>query len=135
MIKETFTYKNYNGEEVTQTCYFDLSEAEISEMELSVHGGYAEMIEAAANTQDQPTLWKIFKDMVLRAYGEKSPDGMHFMKSEKISDAFRCTKAFSLIVMRLTRDADYAAKFIKGIVPEGAGKAAVESKAAELGLN
>lgn len=134
MLKETVTYKNYNDEEVTQTCYFDLSEAEIAEMELSVAGGFAEMIETAANTQDQPTLWKIFKDMVLKSYGEKSPDGMHFMKSEKISDAFMCTKAFSIIVMRLTRDAAYAANFIKGIVPEGAGRAAVEAKTAELGL-
>lgn len=135
MLKETVTYKNYNDENVTQTCYFDLSEAEIAEMELSVHGGFAEMIETASNTQDEPTLWKIFKDMVLKSYGEKSADGMHFMKSEEISHKFMCTKAFSIIVMKLVRDAKYAAKFINGIVPEGAGKSAVEAKTAELGLN
>lgn len=135
MLKETVTYKNYNDEEVTQTCYFDLSEEEIAGMELSVHGGFAEMIETAAKIQDEPILWKIFTDMVLKAYGEKSPDGMHFMKSDEISHAFRCTKAYSIIVMKMVRDAKYAAKFINAIVPEGAGKTAVEAKTAELGLN
>lgn len=134
MLKETVKYKNYNDEEVTQTCYFDLNEAEIAEMELSVHGGLAEMIQEASNTQDEPTLWKIFKDMVLKSYGEKSADGMHFMKSEEISHKFMCTKAFSIIMMNLVHDSKYSAKFINGIVPEGAGKTAVEAKTAELGL-
>lgn len=134
MIKETFTYKNYNDEDVTQTCYFDMSEAEIAEMELSVHGGFAEMIETAQKTQDHPTLWKIFKDMVLKSYGEKSTDGMHFMKSEEISNRFMCTKAFSMMIMKLTTDSAYAAKFVEGIVPAGAGREAAQAKIAELGL-
>ena len=135
MLKETIAYKNYNNEDVTQTCYFDLSEEEIAGMELSVHGGFAEMIETAAATQDEPTLWKIFTEMVLKAYGEKSADGMHFMKSDEISHKFRCTKAYSIIVMKMVRDAKYASNFINNIVPEGAGKKAVEAKTAELGLN
>lgn len=135
MLKETVTYKNYNDEEVTQTCYFDFSEEEIAGMELGVRGGFAEMIETAAQTQDEPTLWKIFTEMVLKAYGEKSADGIHFMKSDEISHRFRCTKAYSIIVMKMVRDSKYAAKFINNIVPEGAGKSAVEAKTAELGLN
>ena len=117
MLKKTITYTDYNGVERTEDFYFNLSKAEIMEMELGVSGGYAEMLKSIVNANDAPTLIKIFKDLVLRAYGEKSADGKRFIKSDAISEAFSQTEAYSILFMELATNADEAAKFVNGIVP------------------
>ena len=118
MIKKTITYMDYNQVERTEDFYFNLSKAEVMEMEMSTSGGLAEMITRIVAAQDQPSIIKIFKDLVLKAYGEKSPDGKRFMKSEEIATAFAQTEAYSQLFMELATDADAAAKFVNGIVPK-----------------
>lgn len=117
MIKKNITYTDYNGTERTEDFYFNLSKAEIMEMEMSTAGGFAEMIQNIVAAQDAPSIIKIFKDLVLRAYGEKSPDGKRFIKSKELSDAFAQTEAYSILFMELATDADAASKFINGVVP------------------
>lgn len=117
MLKKTITYTDYNGSERTEDFYFNLTKAEVMEMEMSTTGGLAEAIKKIVAAQDAPAIIKIFKDLVLRAYGEKSPDGKRFVKSDEISTAFAQTEAYSILFMELATDADAAAKFINGIVP------------------
>ena len=75
MLKKTITYTDYNGVERTEDKYFNLSKAEIMEMEMSTAGGFAEMVQGIVKAQDAPAIMKIFKDIILKSYGEKSPDG------------------------------------------------------------
>ena len=117
MLKKTITYTDYNGSERTEDFYFNLSKAEIMEMELSTTGGLAEMIQKIVSAQDSPAIVKIFKELLLKAYGEKSPDGKRFIKSDKISEAFSQTEAYSQLFMELATDAEAAANFVNGIVP------------------
>lgn len=88
MIKETITYTDYNGNSRTEDFYFNLTKAEVMEMEMSTKGGLAEMIQRIVAAQDQPAIIKIFKDLIIKAYGVKSPDGKRFMKSDEIIDEF-----------------------------------------------
>ena len=127
MLKKTITYTDYNADERTEDFYFNLSKAEIMEMELGVSGGYAEMLKSIVNANDAPTLIKIFKDLVLRAYGEKSADGKRFVKSDAISEAFSQTEAYSILFMELATNADEAAKFVNGIVPSDLSQKALAS--------
>lgn len=117
MLKKTFTYVDYNGVERTEDHYFNLSKAELMEMELSTTGGLAEMINKIVAAQDAPAIVKVFKDLVLKAYGQKSPDGRRFIKSQELIDEFAQTEAYSQLFMELATDADAAAKFVNGIVP------------------
>jgi hypothetical protein len=117
MLKKTFTYTDYNGVERTEDHYFNLSKAELMEMELSTTGGLAEMINKIVAAQDAPAIVKIFKELVLKAYGQKSADGRRFIKSQELSDEFAQTEAYSQLFMELATDADAAAKFVNGIVP------------------
>ena len=117
MLKKTITYNDYNGNERTEDFYFNLTKAEIMEMELGTTGGLAEMLTRIVAAQDAPAIIKVFKDLVLKAYGEKSPDGKRFIKSEELSTAFSQTEAYSQLFMELATDADEAAKFVNGIVP------------------
>lgn len=124
MLKKTIPYTDYNGNQREEDYYFNLSKAEIMEMELSTAGGLAEMIQNVVKAQDGPSIMKIFKDIILKAYGEKSPDGKRFIKSEELSTAFSQTEAYSVLFMELVTDADAAAKFINGIIPADVAKEA-----------
>ena len=118
MLKKTITYKDYNDVERTEDFYFNLSKAEVVEMEMSTTGGLTEMIKNVIAAQDTPSIIRIFKDLILKAYGEKSPDGKRFVKSEEISNAFSQTEAYSKLFMELATNANAASDFVNGIIPE-----------------
>lgn len=124
MLKKTITYHDYNGVEYTQDFYFNLSKAEIMEMELGTTGGLAEMIQKIVAAQDAPSIIKVFKDLILKSYGEKSADGKRFIKSDEISTAFAQTEAYSELFMELATNAEAAAAFVNGIVPAEMAKEA-----------
>lgn len=121
MLKKTITYTDYNGTERTEDFYFNLTKAELMELEMSTTGGLAEMIQKIVSAQDAPAIIKIFKDLVLKAYGEKSPNGKHFMKKDAngrpLSDYFEQSEAYSILFMELATNADAAVDFVNGIVP------------------
>ena len=117
MLKERITYEDYNGNERTEDFYFNLTEAETMEMEMLKTGGMAEYIQKIIDAQNVPEVITIFKELILKAYGEKSPDGRRFMKSKEISEAFSQTAAYSKLFMKLATDATAAAAFINGIIP------------------
>lgn len=117
MLKKTITYTDYNGSERTEDFYFNLTEAEILELELSTEGGLQQMIERIIAAQDMPSLSKYFKKIILMSYGEKSPDGKRFIKSDKLSEEFSQTEAYSQLYMELATDDKIAADFINGIIP------------------
>lgn len=129
MLKKTITYTDYNGLERTEDFYFNLTKAEIMEMEMTTVGGLAEMIQSIVNAKDAPAIIKIFKDLVLKAYGVKSADGKRFEKSEEIATAFAQTEAYSILFMELATDADAAAKFVNGIVPSDVAAQAAKNGA------
>lgn len=120
MIKKTVTYTDFNGIERTEDFYFNLTQAELTELELGTNGGYAEMLEKIVKSNDAPTIIRTFKDVVLKAYGVKSDDGRRFIKSDELSKAFTETMAYSQIFMELATDNEAAQAFINGVIPEGA---------------
>lgn len=117
MLKKTITYTDYNGIERTEDFYFNLTKAELSEMELSVNGGMTEWIQQIVNTHDNAQIVKIFKMIILESYGEKSVDGKRFVKSEELRDAFAQTEAYSELFMELIGDEAKAAAFVNGVIP------------------
>lgn len=122
MLKKTVTYTDYNGVERTEDFYFNLSRAEVVEMELGMAGGLSATVNRLIETQDSAAIIKIFKDLILKAYGEKSPDGKRFIKSEEISTSFSQTEAYSQLFMELATNANSAAEFVNGITPNVANE-------------
>ena len=122
MLKKKITYTDYNGVERTEDFYFNLSKGEIIEMELTTEGGYIEMINKITAAQDHVALFKIFKDLILKSYGHKSPDGKRFEKSEKLYTEFTQTEAYSVLLDELCTNAEAAAAFINGVIPSNLGE-------------
>lgn len=117
MLKLTRTYNDYNGVSRTEDFYFNLTQAEITEMELSIDGGLVEMINRIVAAKDGKQIIGLFKDIILRSYGEKSPDGKRFIKNQELRDAFAQTEAYSDLFMELATDSKAAANFVNGIIP------------------
>ena len=122
MLKKTVTYVDYNGTQRTEDFYFNLSKAEVAEMEMSVEGGLSKMLETIVASKDNVQIVNLFKQMVLKAYGEKSADGRRFIKSKEISEAFSQTEAYSEIFMELALNEEAAAAFVNGIMPANLNK-------------
>lgn len=118
MLKKTIKYIDYDEVEREEDFYFNLSQSELTEMELSYSGGLAKMLQQIIATRNSPRLIKMFKELVLKAYGEKSPDGKRFIKSAALRDAFAQTEAYNILFMELANNADAAATFVNAIVPK-----------------
>ena len=118
MLKKTIKYVDYNGETREEDFYFNLSRAEVTEMELSKEGGMSEYIKKISATQNGPELIKLFKEIIIKSYGEKSLDGKRFIKNKELTEAFTQTEAYSELFVELASNADEAVKFINGIMPK-----------------
>lgn len=128
MLKKTITYTDYNGVERTENFYFALNKAEIFDMETSVTGGMRQLLQNIMDKQDIPKIIDTFKKLIRMSYGEKSPDGRRFIKSEELTEAFVQTEAYSELYMELIGDAVKAAAFINGIVPSDIAKGIEEQQ-------
>lgn len=117
MVKKTITYTDYDGTERTEDFYFNLSEAEITEMQLSVEGGMRGYIEKIVAAKSQLEVVKLFKEILLRSYGKKSLDGRLFVKNEANTAEFVANPAYSKIYMELVTDTDAATKFVNALIP------------------
>ena len=125
MLKKTVTYIDFDGNERTEDFFFNLTEQEIAEMELSTEGGLGNFINKAVAAKSQVELTELFKKLILAAYGVKSADGRRFVKNDAVREDFMSTQAFSDIYMELVQDADKASAFFNGIVPKEKNKAPV----------
>ena len=133
MLVKTITFKDYFGNERTQDFYFNLNESELTDMNLMVKGGLERQIKNIIATQDQPKLIEYFKSVILASYGKISEDGIRFIKSKELSTEFSQTDAFNKLYMELVSDADKAADFINGVVPQELADEA--NKRAKEGMN
>lgn len=134
MFKKTIKYENFNGEEVTEDLYFNLTKAEVLKMELETPGGYAAKLKEMYLKKDIPLLMKYMDEIILDSYGIKSPDGRKFMKSAEIRADFEATNAYSELYMELLTDADKATAFINAVFPVEANAEAIEEAKKELNM-
>lgn len=118
MLKKLIKYTDYNGVERQENFYFNLNKTELLEMETEVTGGMRQLIENMMEKQDIPKIMSAFKTILLKAYGEKSPDGRRFIKSNELSTAFTQTEAYNVLYMELLSDSKKAAAFINALIPE-----------------
>ena len=117
MLKKPIKYTDYNGVERKEDFYFHLTKPELIEMQFSTDGGLDEKIRKIFMAQNGRAIMNIFKELILKAYGEKSDDGRRFIKSKELSEAFAQTEAYTELYMELTSSDEAAAEFINGIIP------------------
>lgn len=132
MLTKQITYTDFFGVERTETFYFNLSQSELVEMQFGTAGGLGAMIQKVVDAKDQQTIIRVFRELILKSYGEVSPDGRRLMKSEELSKAFSETNAYDKLYMELSTDDMAAADFINGVVPKEISEQVKERKALEV---
>lgn len=135
MLKKTITYEDFNGTTQTEDFYFSLTEAEITELELSENGGFTTFVKNLINARDSKTLSGIFKKIICASYGEKSTDGKRFIKEDRdgypLYKDFLATDAYSKLYIELITVDGAAADFINHVIPQKLYDQAVAAKAIE----
>ena len=135
MLKKTISYIDFNGNEVTEDFYFNLTKAELAEMELKETiikgeeqtGGMVEKLNAIAKSGEGRLIIEVFKDIIAKSYGVKSEDGKRFIKSPELFEEFSQTEAYSELFLSFVTNADAAAQFMNGIMPADSAKKAQET--------
>lgn len=130
MLKKRIKFKDLDGNEIVDDFYFNLTKAEIAEMELEfatfkdgeTKGGFGEMLQKVVEAGSGKVIIETFKDILRRSYGVRSEDGRRFMKSPVYFEEFLETDAYSELFMQLVTDANAAAAFIRGLVPQDIGE-------------
>lgn len=117
MVKKTITYTDYNGVERTEDFYFNLTKAELMEMQLSMEGGMRAYIQRIMAAKSQLALVNLFKQILLLSYGKKSDDGRLFLKNDTIRAEFEAHPVYSQIYMELSLNEEKAAEFINSLIP------------------
>ena len=126
MLAKPITYTDYNGVERTETFYFNLSQAELIDMQLGGKDGlYSHKLQKMIDNHDAAAIVGTIKEFVLKSYGEKTDDGKRFIKSPEISEAFMQTEAYSQLITELLSDDAKSSEFILGIMPQALREAAV----------
>lgn len=118
MINKTVKYINFDGEEIIKNCYFNLTEAEITEMEFGGEGNtsFTYMLRKMTNEKDMSAIVPFIKKIMLASYGQRTADG-DFIKNQHLRDVFASSEAYSKIFMELCSNVQNLAAFINGIVP------------------
>lgn len=117
MFEKKIKFTDFWGNEKTETRYFNLSESEILAAQLDPKGDFSLLVQGIANTKDQEALGKLFKEIILKSYGEPSADGIYFNKSEEIRNKFENSALYNALYMELLFDADKASEFINKVIP------------------
>lgn len=120
MYARTVKYTDYLDNEREETFYFHLTKAEVIEWMTATPGAYTldKLLEKLLNETNMREIIKIFKDLVYRAYGEKSLDGRRFIKTDEVKQNFMESEAYSIIFTDIISDATKSAEFVNGILPK-----------------
>lgn len=117
MFVERIAYVDYDGNRREEDFRFNLTQAELMELEFDTAGGLEETVKRMIDGLDSKSIGRLFKMIILKAYGEKSADGKRFVKSEELSKAFSETEAYNILYMKLLTNEEFAKKFMSNLVP------------------
>lgn len=137
MIKKTIAYKDFNGNDQSDTFYFNINEAEAIELRF-VHGDFQDTIQYIQNVQnldDDTTLdsayarelWSVFKEILEKSVGQKSTDGKLFVKNDAIRAKFTQSNAMSQFLIEILSDTNNAVEFVNGLMSSSAVTPASEN--------
>lgn len=122
MLKKTITYQDYLGNTRTEDFYFNFSKTELSNMQMSVDGGFNIQLEKMMNAANNREIYNTFVDVVLQAYGELSADGKYHIKFDenghRLSDKFKQSPAYDALMDEICQNEKTIAEFCKGILPK-----------------
>lgn len=131
MLKKSITYDDYNEETQTEDFYFNFTKLELIELDVKFEDGLEGHLKKLMETESGKDAYYMFKDIVLAAYGVKSADGKHFVKSDTLRQEFESSPALSELIIGFLENPRDGATFLEECMPAklvAAAKAAAADK-------
>ncbi len=116
MLTKIIKFKDYNGNDRTKTCYFNLTKAEILEFDMGKPGGTMAYMARLVDSEQMDKAFATFKELVLMSYGERTPDGQ-FIKTQEMRERFACSEAYSELMLEIMGSKEAMEAFINGLTP------------------
>lgn len=117
MYKKIIKCNDFDGNPIEEEHYFNLTKTELTKMRFSEKGGFENYIKAIVAANDEPTMVKIFDQIVTSSYGKRTLDGRGFKKSPEIVEEFMSSAAYDALFMELVTNTQSMIDFINGIIP------------------
>lgn len=122
MYKTTITFENSDGEEITKTLYFRLTQAEVIDMEFnSPDGSVLNMLRKMSNEKNMRIIIPIVKRFMLDSYCERTDEGA-LIKNKEIRERFAASEEYSELFIKLISDVNVLADFVNNVIPKGQQK-------------
>lgn len=129
MLKKTITYKDLDGNEVTDDFYFHIAKSELVKLQVSAGEGFRDYLMNIVKSGDGAKIIEEFEKILRLAYGVRSVDGRSFLKPAGAFETFQGTDAYDQLFMQLVTDAKASAEFVNGIVPAELAEEAAKANA------
>lgn len=118
MFSREFEYTGYDGQPKKDTYWFNLTEAELYEIDLSSIRGFTGEMTKLLKEERTKEIVDSFKGIILGAVGSVSADGRKFIKNEEIKEDFYRSKAYSQLFVELVSSGEKLAEFLRAAIPE-----------------
>lgn len=118
MLTKSITYSDYNGVEHTKDFYFNLNAAELNRLNFTTPGGLEQYVKNITENNDVVAAADLFDKLITMSVGEKSEDGLRFIKSKEITDAFVQSEAYSVFFMEVLSNRETSENFVNHIIPD-----------------
>lgn len=132
MLKKEITFTDFNGTERTQVFYFNISQAELTEMQMGQRGGMENYLQILVDSKDERRILDFLKSWIRAAYGVRSDDGAEFVKTLEGWNSFKGSGAYDALFMEMVEDQNLIPTFMIEVIPPNMRKAAEEAKAANV---
>lgn len=116
MLKRPIKYTDFNGKEVIEDFYFNLTQTELIELGLNETDTLTKAV-ASFEAGNASGVVNEFKKIILAAYGVKSPDGRRFIKTAELREEFSQTAAYSALFMDIAIRDGAVDEFLQGVFP------------------
>lgn len=118
MLIKRIGYDTYNGDHLEENFYFNLTKTEAMTLQVSKAGGFEQYLKNIIDAHSGKEIMDTVRNIILLAYGEKSPDGKHLMKSEEIRRNFECSPAYDVLFTELVLDDKKMSEFVNALLPK-----------------
>lgn len=118
MVIKRIGYDTYDGEHLEENFYFNLTKTEAMTLQVSKAGGFEQYLKNIIDARSGKEIMDTVRNIILLAYGEKSPDGKRLMKSDEIRQNFECSPAYDELFTELVLDDKKMSAFINEVMPK-----------------
>ena len=117
MIKYNVNYQDWNGNDRTDVCRFNINEVELRQLNAKYGGNLDTYFARIHQEQNEKAMMDFVLEIMRLSYGVMDDDGVHFRKSEKIWEDWVSSPSFDKFFMDTMSSDVESAKFIRGVLP------------------